>query len=405
MRNDVLNQIKLMGELVPGLNKSELARRFNCDRRTIDSYIKNPNARNRKPRKLESKLDEFKEIIIDKVDNFGASSMAVFKFIEKKGYAGGYHTVNNFVKTHKNEQITKATIRFDTMPGIQAQVDWKESFKILNKDNEELEVNIFLMVLGYSRFKFLKLTTDRVQSTLFECLYEGFKYFKGVPSEILFDNMSTVVDRSKTTLKNISINKEFKHFAMDSGFEVITCKPYRPKTKGKVESLAKLVDRLKTYNEEFNDFNQLELIVKEFNDDINNEISQATNEKPISRFQKEKEHLNPLPNMDNLMSYFHHEKEFKVSNESMIKYKGKKYSVPTRYIGKKVNVFCSDDKLQIYYTKDLIACHTVSDKILHYKSSHAREILKSEALKTYSDDEIDIFIHENLFKMDIFLEE
>ena len=203
----------------------------------------------------------------------------------------------------------------------------------------------------------------------------------------------------------IPINKEFKHFAMDSGFEVITCKPYRPKTKGKVESLAKLVDRLKTYNEEFNDFNQLELIVKEFNDDINNEISQATNEKPISRFQKEKEHLNPLPNMDNLMSYFHHEKEFKVSNESMIKYKGKKYSVPTRYIGKKVNVFCSDDKLQIYYTKDLIACHTVSDKILHYKSSHAREILKSEALKTYSDDEIDIFIHENLFKMDIFLEE
>lgn len=67
------------------------------------------------------------------------------------------------------------------------------------------------MVLGYSRFKFLKLTTDRVQNTLFECLYEGFKYFKGVPSEILFDNMSTVVDRSKTTLKNISINKEFKH--------------------------------------------------------------------------------------------------------------------------------------------------------------------------------------------------
>ena len=75
MRNDVLNQIKLMGELVHGLNKSELARRFNCDRRTIDSYIKNPNARNRKPRKLESKLDEFKEIIIDKVDNFGASSI------------------------------------------------------------------------------------------------------------------------------------------------------------------------------------------------------------------------------------------------------------------------------------------------------------------------------------------
>lgn len=85
--------------------------------------------------------------------------------------------------------------------------------------------------------------------------------------------------------------------------------------------------------------------------------------------------------------------------------KEKKYSVPIRYIGKKVNVFCSDNKLQIYYTKDLISCHRVSDKILHYKSSHAREILKSEALKTYSEDEIDVFIQDNLFKMDIFLEE
>lgn len=288
MRKDVLNQIKLIGELIYGVNKSELARRFNCDRRTIDSYTKNPDVRERKPRKIESKLDDFKGIIIDKVDNFGASSMAVFKFIQKKGYAGGYHTVNNFVKSHKDEQITKATIRFDTLPGVQAQVDWKESIKIINKNKEEFEINIFLMVLGYSRFKFVKLTTDRIQTTLFECLYEGFKCFKGVPSEILFDNMSTVVDRNKTTFKNVAINKEFKHFAMDSGFEVITCRPYRPKTKGKVEALAKLVDRLKTYNEEFTDFSELELIVNDFNKDINNEISQATNEKHVIRFQKKR---------------------------------------------------------------------------------------------------------------------
>ena len=66
--------------------------------------------------------------------------------------------------------------------------------------------------------------------------------------------MSTVVDRNKTTFKNIAINKEFNHFSMDSGFEIITCKPYRSKTKGKVESLAKLVDRLNAYNKELNIF-------------------------------------------------------------------------------------------------------------------------------------------------------
>lgn len=405
MRQDVLNQIRLSGEMINVLNKSELARRFNCDRRTIDRYIKNQNITGRKPRKIESKLDNFKEIVIDKIDNFGCSSMAVYKFIQKKGYAGGYHTVNNFVKSHKEEEIKKATIRFDTSPGLQAQVDWKESLKLVNRSGEEFEVNIFLMVLGYSRLKFLKITSDRVQKTLFECLYEGFKYFNGIPREILFDNMSTVVDRNKTTFKNIAINKEFKHFSMDSGFEIITCKPYRPKTKGKVESLAKLVDRLNAYNEEFDNFDELEKIVKSFNKDINMEKSQATDEIPIERFKKEKEYLNPLTNMEALMSYFQHEKEYKVSNESMIKYKGKKYSVPTKYIGCNVTVNCNCNKLHIYYTKDLIACHTISDKILHYKTSHAKEILKSEALKSYTDDEIDVFIKENISKMDIFLEE
>lgn len=77
----------------------------------------------------------------------------------------------------------------------------------------------------------------------------------------------------------------------------------------------------------------------------------------------------------------------------------------TTILSHRVTVNCNCNQLHIYYTKDLIACHTISDKILHYKTSHVKEILKSEALKSYTDDEIDIFIKENLSKMDIFLEE
>jgi len=404
MRKDVSNQIKLLREDVNLLNKSELARRFNCDRRTVDKYINEIEETSRKPREVKSKLDEYKEIIMDKVDNYGSKSMAIFKFIQKKGYQGGYQTVNNFVNTHRKSEVKKATIRFDTSPGLQAQVDWKESIKMVSRSGEVFEVNIFLMILGYSRLKYLKLTTDRTQETLFECLFEGFRCFEGIPKEILFDNMSTVVDRNRTTFKNVAINKVFKYFSMDAGFDVITCRPYRPKTKGKVETLAKLVDRLTPYNEEFETFNEIENIVEAFNDEINSEVSQATNEVPLIRFQKEKEYLNPLPPMDVLISYFHHEKEYKVSNESMIKYKGKKYSVPTSYIGSYLTVSEIDSEIYIYYTRDLIACHKISDKILHYKRDHAKEILRSDALKHYSDEDIELFIEENLKNMDIFLE-
>ena len=367
MRKDVLNQIKLIKEDVKLLNKSELARRFNCDPRTVERYINSAGSDVRKPREIKSKIDDFEEIIIDKVDNWGSNSTAVFKFIKKKGYTGGYHTVNNFVKNHKKEEVKKATIRFDTSPGLQAQVDWKESLTMISRQGEIFEINIFLMVLGYSRLKYIKLTTDRTQKTLFKCLVEGFKYIEGVPKEILFDNMSTVVDRSRTTFKNVTINQDFKYFSIDAGFDVITCRPYRPETKGKVETLAKLMGRLKPYNEEFDTFEELNTIVEDFNYEINNEISQATYEIPFIRFLKEKEYLNPLPSMDILLSYFHHEKEYKVSRESMIRYKGKKYSVPTNYIGKYVTVSENDSELCIYYTKDLIACHKISEKILHYK--------------------------------------
>ena len=401
MRKDVSNQVKVLKEMGL-LNKSELARRFGCNRRTVDYYLKEkedkPNGRD-----YLSILDDYKSIVHEKVDTYGASAMAVYKFIQKKGYSGGYLTVNNFVRKHKNDQTQKATIRYETTPGLQAQVDWKETITMLNRDGKTFVVNIFLIVLGYSRLKFTMLTVDKKQKTLFECMIESFKYFQGIPHEILFDNMKTVVDRSKSTFKNVVLNDTFKAFAQDSGFEIITCRAYRPKTKGKVESLAKLVDRLKVYNREFDTFEELEKIVANFNTEINNEISQGTNEKPFERFKEEKEYLGQLPIMDLLLSYFHHEKEYKVYKDSMINFKGQKYSLPTRFMGKYVNAYETDDSINIYYTGDLITSHPKSEKFLNYKKDHAVEILKSDALKGWDDSSVEDFIENTLKRMDIIL--
>ena len=401
MRKDVSKQVqKLRGMGL--LNKSELARRFGCNRRTVDHYI-NDTVPDPNKRECVSILDDYKSTIVEKVDTYGASAMAVFKFIQKKGYTGGYLTVNNFVRKHKNDETQKATIRFETSPGLQAQVDWKESITMVNRQGKAFTVNIFLIVLGYSRLKFTKLTSDKRQNTLFECMFESFRYFQGIPQEILFDNMKTVVDRQKSTFKNVVLNDTFKAFAQDSGFEIITCRAYRAKTKGKVETLAKLVDRLKVYNGEFDTFEELEKIVELFNTDINNEVSQATNEIPFHRFEKEKEYLGQLPMMDLLLSYFHHEKEYKVYKDSMINYKGQKYSVPTRFIGKYVNVYEVDDLIKIYYTEDLVASHSKSEKFLNYTKEHAIEILKSDALKGWDDSSVEDFVENNLRKMDIIL--
>ena len=397
MRLDVLNEVSLFlrGGEKEYMSKAAIARIMGCDPRTVTKYLNGYAPKLRTKKEKKSKLDNFKEIIKSKLE-LGCTSMAIFKFIEKEGYTGSYSLLANFVQKHKIEQTKKATIRYETAPGLQAQVDWKENLKMVSKYGEIFEVNIFLMVLGYSRMKFLKLTNNKTQKTLFECMNEAFKYYEGIPKEILFDNMPTVVDRANSRIGHVKLNLKFSQYAKDIGFIPITCRAYRPQTKGKVETLAKLVDRLQVYNNEFEDYEELEKIVEEFMKEINNEISQATGEKPIERLKKETKYLIQLPNQDILENYTTSPKEYKVSKESMITYKGKKYSVPTNLIGNLVSITETKEYIHIYYTTNLITCHKKSEKFLNYKKEHIVDILKTDALKVKKEDEIEEFIENHL---------
>lgn len=401
MRQDVLNEINifLRGGEKGTMSKAAMARIMGCDPRTVKRYLEGYESKKKRKILKKSKLDEFKETIISKLE-IGCTSMAIFKFIQKEGYTGSYSLVADFVQKHKVEQIKKATIRFETAPGLQAQVDWKENLKMISKQEELFEVNIFLMVLGYSRTKFVKLTSDKTQKTLFECMNEAFKYFGGIPKEIVFDNMATVVDRVNSRIGNVKLNTKFVQYSKDIGFNPITCRIYRPQTKGKVESLAKLVDRLQVYNHEFETYEELEKIVKMFMNEINNEISQGTNMKPIERLTKETKYLLPLPNQEILNAYTTSSKGYKVSKESMITYKGQKYSVPTYLIGKSVSVKETDEYIHIYYTTNLITKHKKSKKFLNYHKEHIVDILKSDALKGYEDNEIEEFVDNHLSDYD-----
>lgn len=402
MRKDVENELQKYEMEVNLLNKSELARRMNCSRQTINAKLKNiSNNTSKSKRVYQSKLDEFKDIIETKVEKYACSAMSIYLLLKKKyGYTGGYSSVARYVSKFKDEQKVKVTIRFETIPGYQAQVDWKEKLQLVDSSNAPYTINIFLMTLGYSRMKFVKLTFDRTQSTLFECLTSAFEFFGGVTDEILFDNMKTVVDYVKSDFSNIVINEKFAQFAKDSGFIIRACRAFRPETKGKVEVLAKIMNRLKAYNGEFSNQYDLINIVEDMNISLNNEIVQGINQRPIDRFNKEKNTLTPV-NIDILKPYFIHQKEYKVSNESMITYKGKKYSVPTAYIGKYVTVAEGDSTIYIYYSTNFICSYNVLiDCFLNYKEEHYKEILSKSAYGNKADKEMDAIIKKNLQHLD-----
>lgn len=407
MRDDIKDTITFLAkEDISLFNKAELARRYDCDPRTIDRYLKIQSGElvpKQSSRVYHSKLDDYKSTIINKVDIYGCTAMAVYKFIRKRGYSGKYSIVADFVKHHKDTETKKATIRFETNPGLQAQVDWKEDMTLVNRIGQAYKINIFLMVMGFSRKKFIMITSDRSQETLFQCMIEAFKFYGGLPHEILFDNMKTVVDHARSSFAQTVFNDRFEPFAKDMGFIPVACRPYRPQTKGKAEALAKLMNRLKAYNEEFDTWDDLIVISNEFLADINQEISQGCDDIPDELFKKEKEYLLPLPHMELLNSYIsrQEEKTYPVNRESMIKYEGRKYSVPTRYIGERMTITKEDnDTLSIYYNKQLVVCHAVTNRKYNYTVDTACDILKSDAMKGRSDAEILDFVQNNLLNMD-----
>ncbi len=380
MRNDVFEAVFMAKKENLKVNYSAIARQFNCDTRTVKRYYEemenNPTVR--KPRVIVKVTDGYEEIITKKYLEYNAPAIAIYCLLkEKYGYKGSYTSIKNFTHKLKEDRISEATLRFETNPGLQCQIDWKESLKLVNRNNKEFIINIFLAILGFSRRKYIELTYDKTQPTLFRCLTNMFKAFGGVPKELLFDNMKTVVDRSRTQFNKAQYNETFYAFSKDAAFEPKSCIAFRPRTKGKVETVARIMNRLKVYNGEFDTVDELEIIVKNLMDEINNEIQQTTKERPNERFKKEKEYLSPEPNYDALEAYYSDKPMTrKVPNDALIMFETKRYSVPPKYIGKIVTIQREGNNLSIYYNRNFICSHVITNKNTNYIPSHYQEMAK-----------------------------
>lgn len=402
MRKDVLEGVlrHIMNDIQP--NYAAMAKQYNCDYRTVKRYYEaGTKGEVEQIKKRQSSapllLSGFEEIIKDKME-LSCSASSIYYFIKKKGYQGGYTTVKRYCRNYREKRVKKATIRIETTPGLSAQVNWKENIKMVSKHGEVFYFNLFLYILGYSRMKYLEVTFDRTQANVFNCLVNAFEYCgNGVPQEIWFDNMKTVVDRSKSQFSQTVFNEKFRQFAKDAGFNPIACRPFRPQTKGKVEALARTVNRLLVFNYEFENEQELKRIVYEFMNDLNNERSQAVNNHPSKLLIDEQSVLRPFNRLE-LVRYVSRTQHVirKVSIESMVQYQNSKYSVPVKYIGKEVTLDVRKDSLFIWYGHQCIRSHPLSKKTLNYQRDDSLEILRSDVFKYLEDEELERFVEENL---------
>lgn len=122
MRGDLWVDIR--NEYLKGMTISEIARKYNIDWRTANKYAKaEQEPKYNKTKIRTSKLDPYKTIIDELLEEAPYTAVRIEELIKESGYTGKYGLVKNYVK--KKVLNTKATVRFETMPGKQGQVDWE----------------------------------------------------------------------------------------------------------------------------------------------------------------------------------------------------------------------------------------------------------------------------------------
>ena len=287
--------------LEAGVSKAELSRRFGVSRRTIHSWIESgqldrdlSSGRSRySPRpRLPHKLDPYKELIVVRLAEFPKlSAKRLFDEVRAAGYDGGYSRVRDYVREVRPRAPQAPPVRFETPAGHQGQVDFGK-FKLPWGSRHAL-----LVVLGYSRLLWLRFYSRQTMSVLTEGLESAFERFGGVPRELLFDQMrSVVVSDDRTSGGGLVLNAEFLRFAAHWGFAPRSCRPYRAQTKGKVERPIRYVRESFFYGREFvSDADLNEQADRWAEGTANVRLHGTTGERPLDRFEKnERQALRPL---------------------------------------------------------------------------------------------------------------
>lgn len=331
----------------------EISRRTGRSRNTVRKVLrkKKPELVRRKPK--GSILDEFRAYLKDRYLKTGLSAVRLLEEITAMGYRGSVDTLRRYLRTIDSEEFvsSKATVRFETPPGKQAQADWAEIGSLRDGSGILRKVYAFIMVLGYSRMVYVEFTYSMKLETLIECHKRVFAYFGGCPREILYDNMAQV------RLPNGKLNPQMVDFLSFCGIVPKTHRPYRPRTKGKVErSVSYLKDNF-IKGREFRDFEDLQAQGGTWmSRTANARIHGTTRRVPFEMLREEG--LQPI---GALTEYRILERvSRKVNAEGYVLIGGNRYSVPPKMVGRKVTVESGYGKISVLAGDMIVAEHRLA---------------------------------------------
>jgi len=341
-----------------GLSVSAIARQLGIDRKTVRTHIAKglelPAYKARAPR--PRLIDPFVTYLRQRLSAYPTlSGSRLWRELKERGYEGGYTAVTDYLREMRPPATSGFEVRFETPPGEQAQVDFAQ-FDVAFTDEPGVRrvVWLFSMVLGFSRLIWAKFVVHQDLQSVLRCHIAAFEAIGGAPREILYDRMKTAVigeDADGLVIYNRGLLDLARHY----GFHPRACRPYRPKTKGKVERPFRYIREDFFLGASFRNLEDLNSQLRHWLDSVANARIHATTHRVVNEaFAEEKPVLKLLP-LAPYQAVLRLER--RASHEGMVSVGGNLYSVPDTTRRRVLDVHVLADAIRIFEDGLLIASH------------------------------------------------
>lgn len=342
-----------------GHSKREVAKLLKIDRKTVGRITKAFEENGKQAPSnyyRDSRLSKYHAKIIEYLE----SNLSAIRIYEELGsiadFKFSYSSLVRYIS--KIKVNSDVCIRFHTLPGIEAQVDFGEIGKRYNKDGIHKKAYIFNMRLSYSRKDYYEVVFDQKIETWIKCHINAFRFFGGVTQTVKIDNLKSAVVNANVF--EPLFQKEYARFAEVYNFSIIPCTPKSPQEKGKIESGIKYIQNNFFAGRRFASFLELEkALICWLNHKCNSRIHGTTRRIPDELFdESEKSKMQDLPATDFHLSSWHIRK---VQKDCHIHLLNNYYSVPFKFVGTEVEVSVDISLVRIYSKSSIqIAVHSRS---------------------------------------------
>ncbi|MDX1595257.1 MAG: IS21 family transposase [Gammaproteobacteria bacterium] len=342
-----------------GWGAKRLAREFGCARDTVRRYLRQGGpAPFRRPAR-RSALDGLDEWLRERFFRHGGNADVVRQELAAEhGIVLSLRHVERRVAGWRRElqAQARATVRFETPPGHQLQIDFGEARVWIG--DAKLRVHLFVATLGYSRRIHVRASLRERQADWFEGIESAFLHFGGVPAEVLLDNARALVEHHDAATREVRFNAKLHAFARHWGFRPRACAPYRARSKGKDERGVGYVKKNAIAGRRFGSWPEFEAHLAAWCREVaDRRVHGTTGEAPVARFEREAPALGPLGGRASFGQL--RDLVRRVQADCAVDVDTNSYSVPWRLIGETVQVTICAGRVVIRHAGAVVADHAV----------------------------------------------